>query len=546
MILTGAIAKDSENIPVAIEIIGLGLPLQFTTRSLLNAFPPGTLPQITVEGSPAYKGILSVTVNKIANGVSTCTIESKDSSLHIGSHVSFPGFSGIVEKHEKRPHGFATSYAAGRSAALRDGEVTQILSQFIPKYAGNHIGATLLPESLNIGEILNAILSGVSYTGTIPGSIKKELSLSGNKLSLLKTLCDEFGYLFYDSGDNVKIRKWAKGGSFEYKVEDYKVSEEKELYNGVVATYEEEKPVENIHYETGTEQYTDHSVYYVRNFFQDYMFSCQEFYSWDIPIENDFVDYYEMSSSASMAGWNEEEKNYNSYFWYKDEETRKWKVRTNEEGEEETYKKSYLNQISEVSDGSLKLRERTEKTIEQTDTLNWRVFGKVIFQKQERWMNGTYYYEIWRMRSEVDPDYNPAFDPESDEYIGGVPETEQTRNYLVLTEKGSQPYDKPPESGIPRCDIKSEVGYGGSGGSNAKIINTVFCSTQAQAEVAANHYRKVELSGNECWVQFPAFLPSIEPGDTFSIDGVSFVIEEVKIILDYDSLTASTEVTGIS
>ena len=54
MILTGAIAKDSENIPVAIEIIGLGLPLQFTTRSLLNAFPPD-LPQITVEGSPAYK-----------------------------------------------------------------------------------------------------------------------------------------------------------------------------------------------------------------------------------------------------------------------------------------------------------------------------------------------------------------------------------------------------------------------------------------------------------------------------------------------------------
>lgn len=546
MILTGAIVKDSENIPVEIDIIGVGLPLQFFTRSLLVAFPPGTLPQITVEGSPAYSGILSITINKIANGVSTCTIESKDSSLHIGSHVSVSGFSGIVERHEKRPHGFATSYAAGRSAALRDGEVTQILSQFIPKYAGNHIGATLLPESLNIGEILNAILSGVSYTGTIPGSIKKELSLSGNKLSLLKTLCDEFGYLFYDSGDNVKIRKWAKGGSFEYKVEDYKVSEEKELYNGVVATYEEEKPVENIHYETGTEQYTDHSVYYVRNFFQDYMFSCQEFYSWDIPIENDFVDYYEMSSSASMAGWNEEEKNYNSYFWYKNEETRKWKVRTNEEGEEETYKKSYLNQISEVSDGSLKLRERTEKTIEQTDTLNWRVFGKVIFQKQERWMNGTYYYEIWRMRSEIDPDYNPAFDPESDEYIGGVPETEQTRNYLVLTEKGSQPYDKPPESGIPRCDIKSEVGYGGSGGSNAKIINTVFCSTQAQAEVAANHYRKVELSGNECWVQFPAFLPSIEPGDTFSIDGVSFVIEEVKIILDYDSLTASTEVTGIS
>ena len=68
MILTGSITKDSENIPVTIEIIGLGLPLQFTTRSLLAAFPPGTLPQIIVEGSPAYSGILSITINKIANG----------------------------------------------------------------------------------------------------------------------------------------------------------------------------------------------------------------------------------------------------------------------------------------------------------------------------------------------------------------------------------------------------------------------------------------------------------------------------------------------
>lgn len=546
MILTGAIVKDRENIPVAIDIIGLGLPLQFSTRSLLTAFPPGTLPPITVEGSPAYSGILSITVNKIANGVTTCTIESQNSSLHIGSHVSLPGFSGIVEKHEKRPHGFATSYAAGRSAALRDGEVTQILSQFIPKYAGNYIGAKLYPESLSISNILDVIFSGLEYTGTIPGSIRKELSLSGNRMSLLKTLCDEFGYLFYDSGDGVKIRKWAKGGSFEYKVEDYKVSAEKELYNGVIATYEEEKPVENIYYEMGTEEYPDHSINYVRNFFQDYMFSCQEFYNWDIPIENDFIDYYEMSSSASMAGWKEEEKNYNSYYWDKEELTRRWKVRINEEGEKETYKKSYLNKIEEVSDGSLKMRERTEKTIEEDGSISWQVFGRVIFRKQERWINGTYFYEIWRMRSEVDPDYNPAFDPESEEYIGGVPESEQTRNYLVLTEKGSRPYDKPPESGIPRCDIKSEVGYGGSGGSNAQVINTVFCSTQAQAEVAANHYRKVELSGNECWVQFPAFLPSIEPGDTFSINGVSFVIEEVKIILDYDSLTASTEVTGIS
>lgn len=546
MILTGAIVKDRENIPVAIDIIGLGLPLQFSTRSLLTAFPPGTLPPITVEGSPAYSGILSITVNKIANGVTTCTIESQNSSLHIGSHVSLPGFSGIVEKHEKRPHGFATSYAAGRSAALRDGEVTQILSQFIPKYAGNYIGAKLYPPDLSISNILDVIFSGLEYTGTIPGSIRKELSLSGNRMSLLKTLCDEFGYLFYDSEDGVKIRKWAKGGSFEYKVEDYKVSAEKELYNGVIATYEEEKPVENIYYEMGTEEYPDHSINYVRNFFQDYMFSCQEFYNWDIPIENDFIDYYEMSSSASMAGWKEEEKNYNSYYWDKEELTRRWKVRINEEGEKETYKKSYLNKIEEVSDGSLKMRERTEKTIEEDGSISWQVFGRVIFRKQERWINGTYFYEIWRMRSEVDPDYNPAFDPESEEYIGGVPESEQTRNYLVLTEKGSRPYDKPPESGIPRCDIKSEVGYGGSGGSNAQVINTVFCSTQAQAEVAANHYRKVELSGNECWVQFPAFLPSIEPGDTFSINGVSFVIEEVKIILDYDSLTASTEVTGIS
>jgi len=546
MILTGAIAKDSENIPVAIEIIGLGLPLQFTTRSLLNAFPPGTLPQITVEGSPAYKGILSVTVNKIANGVSTCTIESKDSSLHIGSHVSVSGFSGIVEKHEKRPHGFATSYAAGRSAALRDGEVTQILSQFIPKSAFNHIGAKLNPEELPIGSILGAIFSGVEYTGDIPGSIKKELSLSGNRMSLLKTLCDEFGYIFYDSGNVVKIRKWVKGGGFDYKVEDYKVSAEKELYNGVIATYEEEKPVEVIHYETGTEEYSDHSISYVRNFFQDYLISCQEFYNWDIPVENDFIDYYEMDSSVSVAGWLESEQNYALYQWDREELTRKWKVRTNEEGGKETYTKSYLNKICEVSDGSLKMQERTEETIEEDDSISWQIFGKVIFQKQERWVNGTYYYEIWRMRSEVDPDYNPAFDPESDEYIGGVPESEQTRDYLVLSEKGSQPYDKPPESGIPRCDIKSEVGYGGSGGSNAKVINTVFCSNQAQAEAAASHHRKVELSGNECWVQFPAFLPSIEPGDTFSIDGISFVIEEIKLILDYDSLTASTEIAGIS
>ena len=82
---------------------------------------------------------------------------------------------------------------------------------------------------------------GWNIQGTIPGSIKKELSLSGNRMSLLKTLCDEFGYLFMILGDVVKIRKWAKGGGFDYKVEDYKVSAEKELYNGVIATYEEEK-----------------------------------------------------------------------------------------------------------------------------------------------------------------------------------------------------------------------------------------------------------------------------------------------------------------
>ena len=81
------------------------------------------------------------------------------------------------------------------------------------------------------------------------------------------------------------------------------------------------------------------------------------------------------------------------------------------------------------------MQERTEETIEEDDSISWQIFGKVIFQKQERWVNGTYYYEIWRMRSEVDPDYNPAFDPESDEYIGGVPESEQTRDYLVLTRK---------------------------------------------------------------------------------------------------------------
>jgi len=303
MILTGAIAKDSENVPITIDIIGIGLPLQFSTRSLLTAFPPGTLPQIIVEGSPAYSGILSITINKIANGVSTCTIESKDSSLHIGSHVSVSGFSGIVERHEKRPHGFATSYAAGRSAVLRDGEVTQILSQFIPKSAFNHIGAKLNPEELPIGSILGAIFSGVEYTGTIPGSIKKELSLSGNRMSLLKTLCDEFGYIFYDSGDSVKIRKWEKSGGFDYKVEDYKVSAEKELYNGVIATYEEEKPVEVIYYEMGTEGYSDHSISYIRNFFQDYLISCQEFYELDIPVENDFMDYYEMDSSALAIGW---------------------------------------------------------------------------------------------------------------------------------------------------------------------------------------------------------------------------------------------------
>lgn len=546
MVLTGSIIKDSENIPLTIGVIGLGLPIQFSTQNLLSAYPPGILPQIIVEGSPAYSGILSLTINKIANGVSTCTIESKGSSLHIGSHVSVSGFSGIVERHEKRPYGFATSYAAGRSAELRDGEVTQILSQFIPKSAFNYIGAKLNPEELPISSILEAIFSGVEYTGTIPGNIKKELSLSGNRLSLLKTLCDEFGYIFYDSGDRVKIRKWAKGGGFNYKVEDYKVSSEKELYNGVIATYEEDKPLEVIYYNMGTEEYSDHSVSYVRNFFQDYLFSCQEYYNWDIPIENDFIDYYEMDSSVSVAGWLESEQNYSLYQWNREELTRKWKVRINSEGEKETYTKSYLNKIIEVSDGSLKMQKRTEETIEDDGSLNWRIFGKVIFRKQERWVNGTYYYEIWRMRSEIDPDYNPAFDPESDEYIGGVPETEQTHNYLILTEKGSQPYDKPPESGIPRCDIKSEVGYGGSGGSNAKVINTVFCSNQAQAETAASHYRKVELSGNECWVQFPAFLPSIEPGDTFSIDGVSFVIEEVKLVLDYDSLTASTEITGIS
>ena len=57
-----------------------------------------------------------------------------------------------------------------------------------------------------------------------------------------------------------------------------------------------------------------------------------EFYNWDIPVENDFIDYYEMDSSVSVAGWLEKSKIMTLIQWDREELTRKWKVRTNEEG----------------------------------------------------------------------------------------------------------------------------------------------------------------------------------------------------------------------
>jgi hypothetical protein len=111
-----------------------------------------------------------------------------------------------------------------------------------------------------------------------------------------------------------------------------------------------------------------------------------------------------------------------------------------------------------------------------------------------------------------------------------------------------------PTAAAPRAEIVSEEGYAQYGGSDKIIdVSSSFLSDGGKAgDYAQRLYKKggsqlQAVEKNDGWIQFLKLVPTAEPGQKYSnpliFEGL-LSIEQVTHTIDFDSVTAMTEISG--
>jgi len=172
----------------------------------------------------------------------------------------------------------------------------------------------------------------------------------------------------------------------------------------------------------------------------------------------------------------------------------------------------------EQCDSALRVYERTY-TVKDDD--------KTIYYKKETWGEATYYM---------------------------IEKQEDKNGNLVTINQANRGYSSMPTAAVPKAEIVSEEGFAqyGSGSKVTDVSSSFLSSSGLAAGYAERLYKKGgsqanAVEGNSGWIQFLKLVPVAEPGQKYYnhliFDG-SMTIEQVIHTIDFDAVTAITEISG--
>lgn len=207
------ITAQAEAVSCSAKTIGTELECQFTGSSIVPFFTQPEKIEVVVKcnGTAVTSKITFIDIDLSVNQVGICTLNSPDVSnfkvndvieveFTITGYGQVKVFYGYIDRIEKNHLNQGQIICADVLRDLRDGVLTQIISEFIPEARSNYIGAVFSTQP-----ILPFLLSDYSINTTIKDT-HRELSFgNANKLSVLQKLAEEYNLVFWVNYQNNKV-----------------------------------------------------------------------------------------------------------------------------------------------------------------------------------------------------------------------------------------------------------------------------------------------------------------------------------------------------
>ncbi len=207
------ITAQAEAVSCSAKTIGTELECQFTGSSIVPFFTQPEKIEVVVKcnGTAVTSKITFIDIDLSVNQVGICTLNSPDVSnfkvndvieveFTITGYGQVKVFYGYIDRIEKNHLNQGQIVCADVLRDLRDGVLTQIISEFIPEARSNYIGAVFSTQP-----ILPFLLSDYSINTTIKDT-HRELSFgNANKLSVLQKLAEEYNLVFWVNYQNNKV-----------------------------------------------------------------------------------------------------------------------------------------------------------------------------------------------------------------------------------------------------------------------------------------------------------------------------------------------------
>lgn len=254
---TVSVTSQAEAVACSVKTTGVGQNCQFTGLSITPFFTQTEKIEVVIKcnGVDITSKIASIDINLSVNQVGICSLTSPNVSgfevndiieveFTITSYGQIKVFYGYIDRIEKNHLNQGQIVCADVLRDLRDGVLTQIISEFEETEYTNYIGAIFTTQS-----ILPYLLDDYSINTTIK-DVHRELSFANaNKLQILQQLADEYCLIFWVDYETNKVvfRTIDTLDTYELPLEhSYTITERSKANTGikVIYGYDYEKPPE--------------------------------------------------------------------------------------------------------------------------------------------------------------------------------------------------------------------------------------------------------------------------------------------------------------
>lgn len=272
------ITAQAEAVSCSAKTTGVEQDCQFTGSSITPFFTQTEKIEVVVKCNSVdvTSKITLIDIDLSVNQVGICTLNSPNVSnfkvndiieveFTITDYGNVKVFYGYIDRIEKNHLNQGQIVCADILRDLRDGVLTQIISEFSEVDRGNYIGATFSTQS-----ILPYLLGDYSINTILKDTHREFSFANANKLQILQQLADEYCLVFWVDYQNNKVvfKTVDTSETFNLPLEhSFTITDRAKANSGIKVIYEyqyekiPEQKIEIVNFSTGEFRQYNYSIF---------------------------------------------------------------------------------------------------------------------------------------------------------------------------------------------------------------------------------------------------------------------------------------------